>query len=439
MPTFASKLLIGSLTANALKTKSLSYHLMLENGLISQSISKGIHVTMPMGQRIVDKLTKIIEDELNGIGCQKVVMPSMGPKYMWDKTDRWNEMGNEMFKLKDRKDQEFCLQPTGEEMITTMVKNFGTPRESQLPIKLYQTTEKFRDEMNPRFGWLRSRNFLMNDLYTFDKNKGNALETYMEVTKVYEKIFYDILQLRDIVHKVEADCGVMGGNLSHEYQIKNDSAEDKIVECKKCSQKFKDEMIRNKLTGEVKCTSCGNHEEFDFFDSIEVAHTFYLEKKYSKIFEAISSTNKNDYYEMCCFGIGVTRLIAACIDALSGSTTSMRLPKAISPYKKVLILPKKWDKPLLKEQLELVVGELSTRFIDHTDIIIDDRSDKTIGKKLVEWNKFGIHDICVVGSSAQNLLDKNVIEYYTSDRNTPKLIKHSNLSLDSFIDVMMKT
>ncbi|CEF60929.1 Probable proline--tRNA ligase, mitochondrial [Strongyloides ratti] len=431
MPTFASKLLIGSVTANAVKTKSLSYHLMLENGLISQPVSKGIYVTLPIGQRIVDKLIKIIENELDRAGCQKLAMPSIAPKYLWEKTNRWNEMGNEMYKLKDRKDLEFCLQPTGEEMITDIVKNLGTPRQSQLPIKLYQTTEKFRDEMNPRFGWLRGKQFIMNDLYTFDKTKTDALNTYKEINKIYERIFYDVLELKNVIYKVEADTGAMGGSLSHEYQIKNNSAEDKLLECKKCGK------ISQKEFNSGKCTSCDNNKEFKEYDSIEIAHTFYLDQKYSKCFGSVFSNNKNkEYYEMCCFGIGITRLIAACIDALSGGRTSMRMPKAIVPYKKVLILPKKLDKPLLKEQLELVVRELSSKLANHTDIIIDDRTDRSIGKKLVEWNKFGIPDICVISTSAKNLLDNDVIEYYTADINCDKLTQHPNLNLNSWVDIM---
>uniref|UniRef100_A0A0K0FA28 proline--tRNA ligase n=1 Tax=Strongyloides venezuelensis TaxID=75913 RepID=A0A0K0FA28_STRVS len=435
MPTFVSKLLIGSLTANAIKTKSLSYHLMLENGLISQPITKGVHVTLPIGQRIVDKLVNIIEVELNNVGCQKLVMPSLAPRSLWEKTNRWDEMGSEMYKFKDRKNSDFCLQPTGEEMVTNVVKSLGTPRLSQLPIKLYQTTEKYRDEMNSRFGWLRGKQFLMNDLYTFDKTKTDALNTYKEINKAYDKIFNDILELKDIVHKVEADSGLMGGNLSHEYQIKNESAEDKLVQCMKCNNIFKNDSVDSSAN---KCSSCGNNKDFQVHDSIEIAHTFYLGQKYSKSFGAISSQNGNDYYEMCCFGIGVTRLIAACIDALSGGKTSMRLPKAITPYKKVLVLPNKWDKPLLKEQLNLVVKELSKKLQDHTDILIDDRNDRSIGKKLIEWNKFGAHDICVISTSANNLLDKDAIEYYTTDKNNPRLNRHPNLDFDSWVDVMIK-
>lgn len=114
----------------------------------------------------------------------------------------------------------------------------------------------------------------------------------------------------------------------------------------------------------------------------------------------------------------------------------MRMPKAIVPYKKVLILPKKLDKPLLKEQLELVVRELSSKLANHTDIIIDDRTDRSIGKKLVEWNKFGIPDICVISTSAKNLLDNDVIEYYTADINCDKLTQHPNLNLNSWVDIM---
>ncbi|TKR75728.1 hypothetical protein L596_016979 [Steinernema carpocapsae] len=162
---------------------------MLSNNMIEAGSGRGLFNVLEMGQRVIDKLTKIIESDLNAVGARKRTISTLGAKELWEKTGRWDHMTAEMWRVTDRLGSEFCLQPTAEEAVTKSVARMSPLRKSELPYMVYQTTNKFRDEMNPRFGLLRAREFLMNDLYTFDMDETAAMKTYEEITKVYDFSF----------------------------------------------------------------------------------------------------------------------------------------------------------------------------------------------------------------------------------------------------------
>uniref|UniRef100_A0AC34FYF2 Proline--tRNA ligase n=1 Tax=Panagrolaimus sp. ES5 TaxID=591445 RepID=A0AC34FYF2_9BILA len=361
---------------------------MQTNPLIA-STSKGFFALLPVGQRIVEKLTNIVETELIKIGGQKCEVPSMGPKNIWEKSGRWNELGSEMFKLNDRLETEYCLQPTAEEMFTTLTQNLGPINKRILPLMLFQTSQKFRDEMNPRFGVIRSKQFLMNDLYTFDVDSQAAENTYNKVFKVYERIFEEILGFRNDIYKVQANPGAMGGNFSHEFHLPNSSAEDALLICNSCGHKSKKDEVKSLSN----CSHC-NSQDLKTIETVEVGHTFQLGEKYSKVFEAISP-NGNPYF-MCCFGLGITRIIAAAIDVLSISNKAMRLPDALSPFKLAIILPKENTvNSLFLQSFIKDIANLPTFF---NNILIDDRIEKSVGRRIHDANHLGIPNILVASS-----------------------------------------
>jgi prolyl-tRNA synthetase len=175
-------------------------------------------------------MKRIIREEIDAIGCQEVLLPAITPSSLWQETGRWDAYGDDMFRLKDRKDSNFALGPTHEEIITDLVRR-EVKSYRQLPVSFYQIQTKFRDEPRPRFGTMRAREFLMKDAYSFHKNNDEAIETYMKFYQAYERIF---TRCGFNFKAVEADSGLIGGSLSHEFIAPADIGEDIIVECSVC-------------------------------------------------------------------------------------------------------------------------------------------------------------------------------------------------------------
>lgn len=250
--------------------------------------------------------------------------------------------------------------------------------------------------MKPRFGLIRAKEFLMKDLYTFDLDLEAAQKTYEEVNEQYSKIFRH-LQIPFV--KIRADTGVMGGNTSHEYHILTSIGEDHIVKCSSCSRAVNKDLC---LDGGKICDKCdkANLEEFQ---GIEIGHTFILEDKYSKVFKAtfLSKSGKPVVLQMGCYGIGVTRLVAACIEHLS-TENEIRWPLALAPFKVCIIPPKEGSKE--ESAVEHLTDELHNQLELHEtfrdEIVVDDRLTMTIGKRLKDAQKLGIPFIVVIGSKA---------------------------------------
>ncbi len=211
----------------------------LRGGFIRQ-VSSGIYTYLPLGVRVLEKITRIIREELNSIGAQELILPFILPRELWDSTGRWEEFGPEMMKFKDRKEREFSLAPTHEEAITDLIKR-EIRSYRDLPLILYQIQPKFRDEPRPRFGLLRSRQFIMKDAYSFHRNEKDLEETYNKIKDAYLRIFKRC-GLNVVI--VEADPGLMGGKVSHEFMAPAENGEDIIVLCKNCGYASNREMAR---------------------------------------------------------------------------------------------------------------------------------------------------------------------------------------------------
>ena len=205
--------------------------LLLQAGYIWQAGS-GLYSLLPLAQRVLHRLTNLVRWELNSIGAQECVLPAITERELWERSGRWQEAGDELFRFKDRKNAEFCLAATHEETVTSLVASLVSSHRS-LPLYLYQVQPKYRDEIRPRYGLLRSREFFMKDMYTFDKTEQDALDTYNRVLAAYHQIF---ARLNVPLALVEADTGMIGGSLSHEFQIRADIGEDTLVTCSTCSR-----------------------------------------------------------------------------------------------------------------------------------------------------------------------------------------------------------
>jgi prolyl-tRNA synthetase len=224
-----SESFINTLREDPKEAETISHKLMLKAGLIMK-VASGIYNLLPLGWKVVLKIINIIREEMNNAGAQEVLMPVLSPAELWEETGRWDLYGKEMMRIKDRHDKEFALGPTHEEVITDLVRKYVNSYK-QLPQILYQIQVKFRDEIRPRFGVMRAREFIMKDAYSFDRDEAKAQISYKKMFDAYNKIFSRIgFKFRP----VEADTGAIGGTSSAEFMVLADTGEETIVYCNKC-------------------------------------------------------------------------------------------------------------------------------------------------------------------------------------------------------------
>ncbi|NMA60461.1 MAG: proline--tRNA ligase [Firmicutes bacterium] len=207
-----------------------SHKLMLRAGLLRRSAT-GIYTYLPLGLRVLRKVEGIIREEMDAIGGQEVLLPIVQPAELWHETGRWSDYGAEMFRLQDRNGRQFCLGPTHEEIVTALVRS-EVRSYRQLPLRLYQIQNKYRDEIRPRFGLMRGREFVMKDMYSFDRDEEGLDKSYWDAYHAYERIFTRCgLEARP----VEADSGAIGGDVTHEFMVLADAGEDLVLHCTTCS------------------------------------------------------------------------------------------------------------------------------------------------------------------------------------------------------------
>ena len=216
-----SKLFIPTLKESPADAEVISHKLMVRAGMIRQ-LASGVYSILPLGLRVLRKVEQIIREEMNQIGGQEVFLPSIQPAELWVESKRWDFYGKELLRIKDRHGREFCYGPTHEEVITDIVRR-EIKSYRQLPILLYQIQTKFRDEVRPRFGIMRGREFMMKDAYSFHADEKDTQHTYHQMAKAYTNIF-ERCGLR--FKQVQADSGTIGGSFSHEFSVLADSGED---------------------------------------------------------------------------------------------------------------------------------------------------------------------------------------------------------------------
>lgn len=343
-----------------------SHQLMLRAGLIRKTAS-GLYSYLPLGLRVIQKMEAIVREEMNKAGAQELLMPMVTPAELWQRSGRWDKYGKELCRLKDRHNNEFCLGPTHEEVITSIV-NYGVKSYKQLPINMYQIQTKFRDEIRPRFGLMRSREFSMKDSYSFHDSDESLNETYQLMEKTYDTIF-NRCGLK--FARVEADNGAMGGVGSAEYVVIADTGEDTIYECNNCHAAANIELSENQNGAQKKCPKC-NSEALTYKKGIEVGHIFKLGDTYGKSMSAtfVNREGREQPFIMGCYGIGIGRTVASAIEQ-SHDEKGIKWPLALAPFTINVIATLAKDEVILK-QAESVYRQLNERGID---TILDDRKE----------------------------------------------------------------
>ena len=372
---------------------SISARLMTSYGIVRQA-GPGTYHLLPMGVRAQNKLENIIDRELEKIGCLKMSLPHITQGQLWKNSGRLETIGDELVTFKDRHERLQVLSPTHEESVTDIFKSLPFTAERDLPIKLYQIGSKFRDEMRPKFGLIRANEFTMKDLYTFDKDIESAKRTYEEVSEAYRRIFTKI-GVPYVV--VTGDTGNIGGSMSHEYHFPASIGQDTIMICDKYGSGYNKETLEKDQT---KCPSCDCEGKMKMSKGIEVGHTFLLGDKYSRSGKATYKNDRGDslFYQMGCYGIGVSRLLASCLEVRS-TPTELRWPEKIAPFSVVILAPKGGSKQTAAGDILEIVHDAVDKIFKN-DVILDDRDKLSVGKKLREAKKTGYPYIVLFGKKS---------------------------------------
>ena len=371
----------------------LSHKILLKGGYIKQ-IAAGIYTYLPLGYRVIKKIENIIREELDRIGCSELLMPALNPKDLWVESGRWDEYGKEMMRLKDRHEREFCLGPTHEEVITSIVREHVTSYK-KLPLALYQIQTKYRDEFRPRFGLMRGREFIMKDLYTFHATEEDLDEWYLKVRGAYIRIL-DRLDLKYRI--VSADSGNIGGKSSEEFMVLCDIGEDTIVYSDESDFASNIELC-NLPEGVPSPDGKG---KIKHAKGIEAGHIFKLGTRYSIPMKAmfLDKDQQQKPIIMGCYGIGVSRLLMAILEQHYNNEIA-NWPKEVTPFD-IHILP------LSNEGTEGydIALDLYKKLSEKYEVLFDNRSERP-GVKFNDADLIGINHRIVVGRKAS----EGIVEY----------------------------
>ena len=406
----------------------ISHKLMIKSSMIKQTTS-GIYAWLPLGLKVLKKIEDIIRKFHNLYGCQELLMPTIQSSSIWKKSERYNDYGPEMLKFRDRNKKELLYGPTNEELITEIFKEYINSYKD-LPKNLYQIQWKFRDEIRPRYGVMRCREFLMKDNYSFDISKNDAEKSYDNMFKCYLEIFNEI---GINVIPVKADSGAMGGDLSHEFHLISKSGDTDIYYDKKIGDinglnarnSFK--LLRNLYSvtkDEYKKKQDLDASKLIKTKGFEIGHIFYFGTKYSDKLDAYVLNEKGQKInvEMGSYGIGISRLVAAIIES-SHDEKGIIWPKNISPFNVGLINLNNKNKELIR---------ISDKLYDYLkknniDVLYDDTNERP-GEKFANIDLIGVPSQIILG---ENSLKENSVEI--KNRKTKKIIKIKTKNMNEII------
>ena len=438
---YISKSFLPILKNNPSEAKIKSHQLMLRVGMIKQS-SAGIYSWLPLGFKVMKKIEQIVREEQNKIGAQEMLMPTIQSSEIWKESGRYDDYGDEMLRIKDRQDREMLYGPTNEELVTDIFRS-SIKSYKFLPQLLYHIQWKFRDEVRPRFGIMRCREFYMKDAYSFDINDEEAVYSYNKFFLSYLKTFKR-LELTAI--PMAADTGPIGGNLSHEFIILADTGESKIFTDKRIFDLNSDgsvlekkslEDLRKKYEQYYSVTDEKfNKEKFEkevleenrlITKGIEVGHIFYFGDKYSKPLNAAVDLpeGKKDFVKMGSYGIGVSRLVGAIIEAkYDAKEEIMKWPFAVAPYELAIIPMINKNDTTSLDSAKRIFKHFEENYID---TIIDDM-DENLSSKIKKFNLIGVPYQIIIGKKSEG----DLFEFKEIGKDP------QNLTLDQITKILTK-
>ena len=387
-----SKILLPTLKDAPQEAEVISHKLMLRAGMI-RKVASGIYTWLPLGLKVLRKIENIVREEMDASGAQEVFMPMVQPRELWEETKRWDKMGSELLRIKDRHDRDFCLGPTHEEVITDVIRS-TVKSYKELPLNIYQIQTKFRDEVRPRYGIMRGREFLMKDSYSFNIDEDSLQETYLTMRDTYKKV----LERMDLEYKISAaDSGAIGGDSSEEFHILADNGEDTIAVSDTSEFAINTELLLKdgedikSLEGKPSPDGKGT---IQIKKGIEVGHIFKLGEIYADSMKAnvLNNEGKASTLFMGCYGIGVSRLVAAAIEQ-NNDEKGIIWPHSIAPYD-INIIAIGYDK---NKEIASASNDLYFQLKEMGyEVLLDDRKDG-YGTKIKDSELIGIPLNIIIG------------------------------------------
>jgi prolyl-tRNA synthetase len=403
-----SRYFLPTLKETPAEAQIVSHQLMLRAGMIRQA-SAGIYTWLPLGHAVMQNIEQIVREEQNRAGANELLMPTIQSAELWRQSGRYEDYGKEMLRIRDRHDREMLFGPTNEELITDIFKAGGKSYRD-VPALLYQFQWKFRDEVRPRFGVMRGREFLMKDCYSFDQDYDDAMAAYRKMFVAYLRTFAR-MNLKAI--PVEAESGPIGGNLSHEFCVLADTGETELFthqdlldyEVLDRPVDYDDDLreIVDYWTSYYARTD-DTHEQAVFEQQIpedqrvqrrgiEVGHIFYFGTKYSEPLEAYISTRDGESVpvHMGSYGIGVSRLVGALIEAFHDDA-GIIWPESVAPFKVGLVNIRSSD-----SDCRATCADLERRLQEAGLTVLYDDTDESAGAKFAQMDLIGLPWQVVVG------------------------------------------
>ncbi len=425
-----SRYFLPLLKENPAEASIISHRLMLRSGMIRQ-LSAGIYNWLPLGLKVLNNVKAIVQDEMDKAGAVELLMPTIQPAELWQESGRYNGYGKEMLRITDRHEHDMLFGPTNEEVVTDIFRQ-NIKSYKSLPINLYHIQWKFRDEIRPRFGVMRGREFLMKDAYSFDLDYESAKISYDKMYSAYLKIFK---RMGLIGIPLRADNGVIGGDLSHEFHILAETGESALY----YDEQFEDLIKKgvydiNELQklyaavdekhDEKNCTV--PQDKLRAKRGIEVGHIFYFATKYTESMNVQIDDGKGGkiFPHMGSYGIGVSRLVAAIIES-SHDENGIIWPESVAPFKVGLINLKNTD-----EKVNNLAEELYNKLLAAKIEVLYDDTNESAGKKFGSMDLIGIpYQISIGPRSAQN----GVVEFKCR-----KTGEKQELSIDAVLNKFLK-
>lgn len=365
-------------------------HVLLLRGGYMRMVGAGIYELLPLGLRVLNRISQIVREEMDRAGAQELLMPALVPAGYYEETGRIETFGDILLQFKDRNDAPYVLAPTHEEIITDLARR-ELRSYKQLPVILYQVQTKYRDEPRPRAGLLRAREFVMKDAYSFDADEASARQSYERMRQAYHTIFKRMgLDYR----VVAADTGAMGGSGSAEFQVLADTGEDAIVACQSCDYAANTEIAEaKKLSQGDPCPAC--KAPLSAHRSIEVGHIFMLGTHYSTKMNALFSDEQGQPRPlvMGCYGIGISRLIAAAVEQ-HHDANGITWPISLAPYH--LMISMLGTEDAVVNAANTLYDELRALGVG---VLLDDRAERP-GVKFKDADLIGLPWRLTVGARA---------------------------------------
>jgi len=401
-----SKLFYKTTKEKSNEVEAVSHDLLTRAGFVDQLMA-GVYSFLPLGFLVLKKIENIIRKNMEEAGGQEILLPVLQPRENWQKTGRWQNL-DILFKVNGSGDKEYALGPTHEEVVSPLAKKVVLSYKD-LPLSVFQIQTKFRDELRVKSGLLRTREFLMKDLYSFHESQEDLDKFYEKMIKVYFDVFKE-LGIGKSTYLTLASGGTFS-KYSHEFQMLTDAGEDTIYICNKCKTAINKEIKQENPV----CPKCSS-DSFIEKKAVEVGNIFKLGTKYSLPFELKfrHADGQEKPVLMGCYGIGLPRAMAAVVEA-SHDEKGIIWPENLAPFKAHLI-PVESSKKVVSAAEKLYTGLLKKNI----EVLYDERQDKTVGEKFAEADLIGIPYRVVV---SEKTLAKNSVEVKERNKRQVKLVK----------------